>query len=126
MKWAMWLLLAAPWAWAESQIQDRAAIDKVVSALNDPKNDPRAKSDKAEVWSETSRPLIVIRSIQFVSSKIARVDAERVEYGSVAIRRSVPVVILLEKKRAGWKITSSRDGDSASASPPIRIEGPPR
>jgi hypothetical protein len=105
MRCAVWLLLAAPWAWAADQAKDRAAIDKLVASLND----ARARPDAAEVWSEMSRPIMVTRSVQFISSKVARVDAVRVQYGSV-MTRSMPVVILLERQRGGWKITSLREG----------------
>lgn len=106
VKCAVLLLLVAPWMWAASEVKDRAAIDKVIASLNDPK----VQSDKAEIWSEKSHPMIVVRSVQFISSKAARVDAERVQYGSVTMRTSVPVVILLEKKRGSWKVASLRDG----------------
>jgi len=121
MKWVAGLLVAAPWAWAANQAADRAAIDKVVASLNDQK----AHADKGEVWTETSHPMIVIRSVQFMSSKAARVEASRVQYGSITMS-SVPVVMLLEKKRGAWKITSSRDGDPTPVYPPIRIERPPQ
>ena len=106
MKCAVLLLLAAPWMWAASEVKDRAAIDKVIASLNDPK----VQADKGEIWSEKSHPMIVVRSVQFLSSKAARVDAERVQYGSVTLRNGVPVVILLEKKHGAWKVASLRDG----------------
>jgi hypothetical protein len=106
MRCAVLLLLAAPWLWAASEVKDRAAIDKVIAALND----PRVAPDKDEIWSEKTHPMIVVRSVQFVSSRAARVDAERVQYGSVTLRTSVPVIILLEKKRGSWKVASLRDG----------------
>ena len=106
MKCAVLLLLAAPWMWGASEVKDRAAIDKVIASLNDPKAQP----DKDEIWSEKSHPMIVVRSVQFLSSKAARVDAERVQYGSVTLRTSVPVIILLEKRRGAWKVASLRDG----------------
>ena len=121
MKWVICLLVAAPWAWAANQAADRVAIDKVVASLNDPKAQP----DKGEVWTETSHPFIVIRSVQFLSSKTARVEASRVQYGSITMR-SVPVAILLEKRRGAWKIASLRDGDPTPVYPPIRIESAPQ
>ena len=106
MKCAVLLLLAAPWMWAASEVKDRAAIDKVIASLNDPKAAP----DKDEIWSEKTHPMIVVRSVQFISSKAARVDAQRVQYGAITLRTSAPVVILLEKKRGTWKVASLRDG----------------
>jgi hypothetical protein len=108
MRCALWLLLAAPGLWAANEAKDRAAIDKVVASLNDPKVLP-----DAGVWTEMSRPILVTRSVQFVSSKVARVEASRVQYGSV-MARSVPVVILLERKRGEWKVTSVREGPDPS------------
>ena len=106
MKCAVLLLLAAPWMWAASEVKDRAAIDKVIASLND----PRVQPDKDEIWSEKSHPMFVIRSVQILSSKTARVDAQRVQYGAITLRTSLPVVILLEKKRGAWKVASQRDG----------------
>ena len=105
MKCAVWLLLAAPWAWAANEVKDRAEIDKLIASLNDPK----ARPDTGEVWTEMSRPILVTRSVQFLSSKIVRVEASRVQYGSVLNSR-VPVVLLFERKRGGWKLTSEREG----------------
>ncbi len=107
------LLLAASWVWAANQAADRAAIDKLILSLND----AHARPEAGQVWTELSRPIIVTRSVQFLSSRIARVDASRVQYGSV-MTRSVPIVILLERKRGGWKITSIREGTDAP--PPIQ------
>ena len=120
MKCAAWLLLAAPCIWAADQAKDRAAIDKVISSLNDTKsNNAKARPDAGEVWTEMSRPILVIRSVQFITDKVARVEASRVQYGSV-ITRSVPIVVLAEKKRGQWTIISFREGPEAS--PPITIQ----
>jgi hypothetical protein len=113
MKWVAGLLLASSWLWAADQAKDRAAIDNVIASWNS----AQTKRDSAEVWSEMSRPVIVTRSVQFLSAKVARVEATRVQYGSISTRQ-VPVVILLEKTRAGWKITSF----SESAEPPTPIQ----
>jgi len=113
MKWVAGLLLASSWLWAADQAKDRAAIDNVIASWNS----AQTKRDSAEVWSEMSRPVIVTRSVQFLSAKVARVEATRVQYGSIATRQ-VPVVILLEKTRAGWKVTSF--SESAEPPPPIQ------
>jgi hypothetical protein len=116
MKWVAGLLMASSWLWAADQAKDRQAIDQVVASLNDAK----ARPDAGEVWTEMSRPILVTLSVQFLSSKVARVDASRVQYGSV-MTRSVPVVILLERTRAGWKITSLREV-ADPVQPPIAIQ----
>ena len=116
MKWMAGLLVASSWLWAADQAQDRAAIDKVIASLNDAK----ARPDAGGVWTEMSRPILVTRSVQFLSPKVARVEAARVQYGSV-MTHSVPVVILLERKRGAWKITSLREG-ADSMQPPIAIQ----
>jgi hypothetical protein len=108
MKCALWLLLAAPGLWAANEAQDRAAIDKAIASLNDTKVQP-----DAGVWTEMSRPIVVTRSVQFISKKVARVEASRVRHGSV-MSSSVPMVILVEKMRGQWKITSVREGPDPS------------
>jgi len=118
MKWVAGFLLASSWLWAADQAADRAkdreAIDRVIASWNS----AQTKRDSGEVWSsEMSRPVMVDRSVQFFSSRVARVEASRVQHGSIATR-SVPVVIFLEKTRAGWKITSARE----SAEPPTPIQ----
>jgi hypothetical protein len=116
MKWVVGLLVAAPWLWAADEAKDRAAIDQVIASLNEAK----ARPDSGEVWTEMSRPIIVTRSIQFISNQVARVEASRVQYGSV-MTRGVPIIIQLERKRGGWKITSMREG-SERVPPPIVIQ----
>jgi len=117
MKWVAGFLLASSWLCAADQAADRAkdreAIDRVIASWNS----AQTKRDSGEVWSEMSRPVMVDRSVQFFSSRVARVEASRVQHGSIATR-SVPVVIFLEKTRAGWKITSARE----SAEPPTPLQ----
>jgi|GEM_PF-6929127 hypothetical protein len=117
MKWVAGLMLASSWLWAADQAKDRAAIDNVIASWNS----AQTKRDSAEVWSEMSRPVIVTRSVQFLSAKVARVEATRVQYGSIATRQ-VPVVILLEKTRAGWKVTSfSESAEPRTPIQPVRF-----
>ena len=118
MKWLAGLLVASPWLWAADQAasdraKDREAIARAIASWNS----VQTMRDSGEVWSEMSGPVMAMRSIEFLSSKLARVEASRVQYGSIATR-SVPVVILLEKTRAGWKVTSARE----SAEPPTPIQ----
>jgi hypothetical protein len=113
MKWVAGLLVASSWLWAADQAKDRAAIERVIASWNS----AQTKRASGEVWSEMSRPVMITHSVQFLSSKVARVEASRVQYGSTATR-SVPVVILLEKTREGWKVTSSRE--SAELPAPIQ------
>lgn len=115
MKWVVGLLLASSSLWAADPAKERAAIDKVIASLNDPKAQPAT----GEVWSEMSRPILVTHSVQFLSPKVARVEASRVQYGSV-MTRSVPVVILLERKRGGWMVTSLTEG--VDSMPPVPIQ----
>jgi len=115
MKLVAFLLVAAPWLLAADQAKDRAAIDKVIASLNDPKTHP----DTREVWSETSRPVIVAGSVEFLSKRVARVEGSRVQFGSLIGRHSVPVVILLERQRGEWKIISLSDG---AGTPPVTLQ----
>lgn len=116
MKWVAGLVVASSCLWAADSAQDLAAIDKVIASLNSAQN----TRDDAQIWSEMSRPMIVVRSVQFLSSGAARVEAARVQYGSIAMR-SAPVVILLERTRTGWRITSLREAPDPLP-PPIATQ----
>jgi hypothetical protein len=122
MKWVAGLLVASSWLWAADQAKDRADIDKVIASWNS----AQTKRDSAEVWSEMSRPVMVTYSVQFLSPNVARVEAARVQYGSTATR-SVPLIILLEKTREGWKVTAFRESADPVQPPPIQpVRFPPQ
>jgi hypothetical protein len=111
---------------------DRAAIERVVGALNQTRSDakpPRAlftsDADTTELdrfvslnrqlleyagkpWSEVTAPRIVSRSIRFVTPVVALADAAIVQYGSVILTRSIPIVILVKRTESTWRIAALR------------------
>jgi len=100
-------------AWGD----DAANIGRVIAAVTI-QSDPSPKlfapdiSDaerayfSAEPWSEVTRPRIKIRSMHMLSDATALVEAENTQFGSVIMKRSEAVVLLLRKygNGAGWRI----------------------
>ena len=58
--------------------------------------------------SEVSAPRITKESIKLLSPDIALADAEQVRYGSMIVKQSTLVVLLLKKTGEGWQILSLR------------------
>jgi hypothetical protein len=59
-----------------------------------------------EPLSEVTVPRLTIRSIQFVDPTVARVEAENIQYGSVIMQRVTPVVFVMRKMGANWRVVS--------------------
>ena len=60
------------------------------------------------VWSEVTPPRIENESVRFISADVALVDAIQTQYGSLIMKQSVPVAILLKRDAADWRIVSLR------------------
>ena len=58
--------------------------------------------------SEVSPPRITKESVRLLSPDVALADAEQVRYGSMIIKQSTPVILLLKKTAEGWQILSLR------------------
>lgn len=50
--------------------------------------------------------MIVSGSIRFVTPKIALVDASKTQFGSLTVVRSVPLLFVLVKQGASWRIAA--------------------
>ena len=61
-----------------------------------------------EPWSEVTAPQVVIQSIRFVTPDVVLVDATNAQYGSVALGRRIPVLLVMRKVGKNWKIASLR------------------
>jgi hypothetical protein len=129
----LWFLFAA-FARAD-EASDRAAIDRVIAALNDPQTPPAtlftsdadsaaelarlSRLDRAmagasrQPWSEVTRPRIVSRAIRFITAEVALADAAETQYGSVILARSVPVLLVMKKEGNTWRIAALRVGPAA-------------
>lgn len=57
-----------------------------------------------EQWSEVTHPQLEVRSTRILSPKIAIVEADNVQYGSVIVKRSQPLLLLFRKYGTQWRI----------------------
>jgi uncharacterized protein (TIGR02246 family) len=57
-------------------------------------------------WTEITAPNIENESVRFVSSDVALVDATQTRYGSVILKQSLPVTLLLKLEGNEWRIVS--------------------
>jgi len=58
-----------------------------------------------EPWSEVTRPHISVRSIRFITTTTALVEADSTQYGSVIVKRSEPILLVLRKYGVQWRIS---------------------
>lgn len=110
-------MLAATCAWADDAT-DRAAIERVIAAVNShsapladvftadaPENERSVLSAGGqEPWSEVTSRLITVRSIRFLSPRIALVQSTATQYGSVMVMQSAPMLLVMKKDEAVWRI----------------------
>jgi hypothetical protein len=118
------LLLAAPWIRAD-EAEDLTAIGQLFTTLNkaiaasdlkiaaglfEPASVTAVErfTSNRRPWSETTPPRLAITSIRFASSDLAIVDAESTQFGSVVIKSTTPVLIVLQRKNTDWKIAAFR------------------
>jgi uncharacterized protein (TIGR02246 family) len=57
---------------------------------------------KRRIWSEVTAPLIGNESIRFLSSDVALVDASQSRYGSLILKESVPVTLIMKLEGGQW------------------------
>jgi hypothetical protein len=122
------MLLFASLALADSDA-DRTAIESIITTLNDhaaPASTlfttdgadsaelgrladlDRMLSHSEEPLSEVTAPRIMVRSIRFITPDVALVDGINAQYGSVILRKSVPVLLVMKKEGSNWRIASFR------------------
>jgi hypothetical protein len=140
MKFAVCLasLLLGPVAWADAT-SDRAAVESVISRLNDAVtpvstlltadtvDDPaplvqlvgqnRLRAANTQPFSEVSVPRIVVHSVRFITPEVALVDASNGQYGSNMVW-SVPILFVMKRQGDDWRIAAYR---IIPASPPVPI-----
>jgi uncharacterized protein (TIGR02246 family) len=63
---------------------------------------------KRRIWSEVTAPLIGNESIRFLSTDLALVNASQSRYGSIVIKESVPVTLIMKLEDGQWRIFSLR------------------
>jgi hypothetical protein len=131
-------LCLASVAWADAT-SDRAAIESVISRLNDgvtpvstlftvdTADNPaqlvrlvgrnRLSAANAQPLSEISVPKIVVHAVQFITPEVALVDAANAQYGSNMVR-SVPILFVLKRQGDDWRIAAYR---IIPTSPPVPV-----
>ena len=122
---ALWLAIAfCGWA---AETQDRAAIERLIGALNDALAGDPARSGQAMAslftpdadndlpelmadrpWSEMTAPHIAIHSVRFVTADVALIDGASTQFGSAIMVRRMPLFLLVKKQPEGWRIVSLR------------------
>jgi hypothetical protein len=122
----MLLFLALLWpasVWAD-EAADRVAIEKVMAALKDPAAAVWApgvdgQAERAKLagggpvsgggpMSEVFFAGVALQSIQFITTDVALVDASETWVGSLIVSRTVPVVLVLKKVGADWRVAALR------------------
>lgn len=101
---------------------ERAGIERVISALTDPRTDKAAKRalftadagteidhlkelqdpGASTPWSERSIPWLVVRSIRWIAPDVALVDALNTQYGMNGVTK-VPVLVVLKRQDQKWR-----------------------
>ncbi len=117
------------------EAQDRAAIDKVISGLNDPAQrsalftkdaDSAVDFDRLvdlhkrkfspsgaifgtdDTWSQLTVPRVVSGNIHFIKPDVAMVDGASTIDGAITLARSVPLLFVMKKEAGAWRISAVR------------------
>jgi ketosteroid isomerase-like protein len=72
-----------------------AGRDEIEKALKNP-----------SAWTEVTPPTIQNEVVRFVSPDVALVDAVQIRYGSVILKQSLPVTLLMKLDGDQWRIVS--------------------
>ena len=116
-----------------NEVTDRAAIDAVIEAVNNPLQrtrlftkdlDSTVNFDRLidlhlassatvpvgtpEPWRLLTEPHIVSGAIRFITPDVAMVDAASTVRGAVTLAETVPLLFILKKEQAGWRINAVR------------------
>jgi hypothetical protein len=135
MKAILFLSLFLAIALQADEAQDRAAIDKLIAALNDPAKranlfvkdadsainfdrlielhrlpapSPGAVIGMNESWTQLTAPHVVSERIRFVTQDVATVDGASTIDGAITLARRVPLLFVLKKVGAEWRISVVR------------------
>ena len=82
--------------------------------------DHRLTQRSKEPMSEVSEPHVVIGAIKLITPDVALVNAANNRYGSLVLRIQIPVLFVMRREGAEWRIVSLRvlmDSNQASANP---------
>ncbi len=107
---------------------DRDEIREIASGLNDRSTGiAQLFTSDADIWTQNGRTTLAsllkqsqrpwseiaslrtpAETIRFLTQDVALVDAEIVQYGSVTLKRSIPLLLVMKKERGLWRVASYR------------------
>jgi hypothetical protein len=112
------LVLCAP-VWADDAA-DRAAIGHVVDSLNGAGDKSAFFCQGAEnelptlpnptarqPWSERIPPILVLKSLRFVTANVALADVDYA-FGSAVMPQRIRMLLVMKKEGVDWRIASLR------------------
>ena len=129
------------------EAKDRASIEKVIATLNDPVQRAALFTSDAssdvdfdrlidlhrpdrfvpyrpiginETWTELTAPYVVSGAIRFITADVATVDGASTISGAIVLVPRVPLLFVMKRESAKWKISSVRVLRTR-ATPPIRV-----
>jgi hypothetical protein len=145
MKAILFLPLFLAIALQADEAQDRAAINKVIAALNDPSERANLFTKDAdsavnfarlidlhrlpapflgcvvgmnETWTQLTAPRVVSERIRFVTQDVATVDGASTIDGAITLTRRVPLLFVMRKEGAEWRISAVRVLAAEAFAPP--------
>ena len=108
------LCLCAIPAWAD-EAADRAAVAKVVIAFNDKPRRPALLTRDADIPSLSSNPgeevsqiYFEAKTVKLLTPDVAIVDADGSQYGSLAAKRVLPALFVMQRVGGEWRIAVLR------------------
>src|ERR1017187_8436906 len=107
------LPMLAAFAWAGDPAED--AIRKAIATFNDPHKRATVLAPGANIapldrvgGPGVSRVYFEATAIRFVTPDVAKVKASASQYGSVILKRTMPVVFVLKREGGVWRISVLR------------------
>jgi hypothetical protein len=101
-------------AWAEDDPADKA-IRKAIATFNDPHTRATVLAPGADIapldrmgGPGVSRVYFEANAIRYVRPDVAKVKASASQYGSVILKRTIPVVFVLKRQGGVWRISALR------------------
>jgi hypothetical protein len=102
-------------AWAGDPAED--AIRKAIVTFNDLQKRATVLAPGADIapldrmgGTGVSRVYFEATAIRYVKPDVAKVKASASQYGSLILKRTMPVVFLLKREGGVWRITALRVG----------------
>ena len=131
--------------WAD-EAGDRADIDRVIAALNDPGQRAGLFSKDADIgvdfdrlvnlhrraascsgnvigrnepWTKLTVPRVVSGDIRFVTPDVAIVDGASVVEGAATLSRRAPLLFVMRREGAEWRVAAVRVLAADPVKPPV-------